>query len=136
MKFLKSLPQIENEIEAVLKERTKQGNLVQELSARRDTIMEGLNRRLEAGESGMQVPIDVLKLEKRIKEAQAGVYTADEKLDLLQDQKQERLSQDYANAIKMNDVVDAQYLGDINLEGKSNVTRKYRPTYAKAYYTG
>ena len=129
--ILRTLAQIENEIEAALKERTKQGNLEQELVRERDELLAQVEEAMANGGGKMSKPSELAKLEKRIKDARAGMETADGKLDLLQDQKQERLSQDYANAIKMNDVVDAQYLGDINLEGKSNVTRKYRPTYAK-----
>jgi hypothetical protein len=125
------LGRLQKQINDQLKIRTEAGQKEQELLARRDTIMEGLNRRLESGESGMQIPIDVLKLETEAKKQRAIRLEADALLDQLSDQKADRLSQSYADSIGIGDSTERQYLGDIQGYKANNVTRKYLPTFAK-----
>lgn len=125
------LSRLQKQINDQLKIRTDAGQKEQALLSRRDTIMEGLNRRLEAGES-LSIPIDVLRLETEAEEQRAIRIEADALLDQLSEQKADRLAKQYADSIGMGDTVDErQYLGDIQGYKANNVTRKYLPTFAK-----
>tara|TARA_B100000965_G_scaffold238990_1_gene200344 strand:+ start:2528 stop:5653 length:3126 start_codon:yes stop_codon:yes gene_type:complete len=112
------LAKLQEDIDRALKIRTKYGNLEQELIGEQSNPMR-------------QDPVLQGQIAKKIKDARKNVEKADKQLNALSNIKAQRLRFAYEDALGVTEQGDTTYLGDINVGGDQNVTRKYLPTYAK-----